>query len=537
MTNVAWDLANAAAEYGDTTAVIDADGTGHTYADLEGAASRIARVLREDCGVEQGDVVSAILPGGFRTVALMYGVMKLGAVVTIENPTLPAGVRERNLETVECSVLVVDAELSPDGPAHGEAVDPIEQVVRVDDAGDGHYLPTDSADDSGSLDPVARTADDLTMVNYTSGSTGRPKGVELTHGTLGASLRAVDAAYHDLAHGDRMLVFLPMYHTGGITTALFAVSNAATAIFAGEWDPDRALELTERYDIEWWYYLVPTMVRDLQTADGWAGADLTGVKTFLVGEPAPEEVHRALRSKGAETSCAYGMTETMSLAVAISPLGRRADPDLPPGSVGTPAAELGEVRFVDLETGNPVERPGESGEILFRGDNLTPGYYGLPDATERAIDDDGWFHTDDVGHLDRDGYLYVTGRADDVILSGGEKVSLVAVDDVLLEHPLVADAGSVGVPHERFGTVPAALVVPTRDVDESDLTATLDVHAREHLADWQRPRLYAIVEELPRTATKQTLIRPDLEAMLPADLSLDYDTSVTSLTTLGTEES
>jgi acyl-CoA synthetase (AMP-forming)/AMP-acid ligase II len=278
------------------------------------------------------------------------------------------------------------------------------------------------------------------------------------------------------------------------------------------------------------------MARDLMSQDEWEEFDVSGIKSYVAGEPVPADLQEALQDAGMRVSGTYGMTETMPLAVTISPIAQDADEEMPPGAVGKPARELGEVKIVDLETGEEFAEPNEEGEVCFRGDNLTPGYYNDPERTDRTFDEDGWFHTDDLGYFDEDGYLYITGRADDMILSGGEKLSLIEVDDALLKSEAIDDGGTVGVPHERFGTVPAALVVPSDpDATEAELTEELDAHMQEQLADWQRPRLYAIVDKIPRTPAKQTKIAPKLEEKLPDWVELDQDVSVTTLSRLEAE--
>lgn len=535
MTNIAWMLDSAAREHPDETALVGPEETEYKYKEFNALSNQISNFLIEEHEIKPDDVIAGLIPDSAWTVAVMFGVIKTGAICTFENHTLPYEVLKTNLENTKAKLVLTDHRVFDRTDELATDVDSIENVVWFGEKGEP-LLQDAALDHSEQRYPEPQTRDDVAMINYTAGTTGRPKGVKLTHGTLESSVRAVREAYHGLTSDDTMLLFLPMYHTGGISSSLFSVSAAATHIIAGGWDVDRVMELTRKYDPTWYTYIVPTMARDLMSHDEWENFDVSGIKSYVAGEPVPADLQEALQDAGMRVSGTYGMTEVMPLAVTISPIAQDADREMPAGAVGKPAKELGEVKIADLQSGEAIAEPHEEGEVCFRGDNLTPGYYNDPQRTERAIDEDGWFHTDDVGYFDEAGYLYITGRADDMILSGGEKLSLIEVDDALLKSDLIEDGGTVGVPHGRFGTVPAALVVP-RDpnITEEKLAEQLDAHMKEHLADWQRPRLYAIVDEIPRTPAKQTKISPELEEKLPNWVELDRNVSVTTLSKLKAE--
>lgn len=535
MTNIAWKLESAAREHSSEMAVIGPNEDEYSYAEFNRLASRIGNYLVEEHDVGPGDVVAGLIPDSAWTEAVLFGVMKTGAICTFENHTLPYDVLKANIENTGAKLALVDERVFEDADRLADEVDSIQDVVWFGE-GEEPLLQDVAPNYSGQFHPEPQTRDDVAIINYTAGTTGRPKGVELTHGTLESSVRAISEAYHGLTSADTMLLFLPMYHTGGISSALFSVWAGATHVIAGGWDVDHVMELTRRHEPTWYTYIVPTMARDLMSHDDWADFDVSGIKSYVAGEPVPADLQEALQDAGMRVSGTYGMTETMPLAVTISAIAQGEDEEMPAGAVGKPAAELGEVKLVDLQSGEEITDPDEAGEVCFRGDNLTPGYHNEPERTENAFDDDGWFHTDDLGYFDENGYLYITGRADDMILSGGEKLSLIEVDDALLKADVINDGGTVGVPHERFGTVPAALVVPSDpNANESELVEELDAHMKHHLADWQRPRLYAKVDEIPRTPAKQTKIAPELEAEIPDWVSLGRDVSVTTLSALRDE--
>lgn len=531
MTNITWQLQRAAEEFPDKVALVAPDETKYTYEEFDSITNRIGNLLREKYGVSEDDVVVGILPNSFWSVALMFGVMKVGAVFSLENYTLKEQTTRLNIDTADGRVVFVDENVFSN-PESLRSVDTVNHLASYSGSDESGFVG-EVWDHSDDLSIVARQGNDLAGLNYTSGTTGPPKAVKLTHGTLSASVQTTVDAYHALTPDDRNLLFLPMYHTGGISSALYAVWSRGMLIVAGEWDVDNIVRLIETYEPTWFYYIVPTMIRDLLNHEKADDLELDGIKMQVAGSPGPSEMFEtmfeALRARGARPSVSYGMTETMPMGVSIAPIGQDEDLDVPVDSAGMPAKELGEVKLVALDTGEEITTPGEEGEIYFRGDNLTPGYYNNPEKTAEAIDEDGWFHTDDLGYFDDDGYLYISGRADDMIISGGEKLSLAELDDALLQHDLVADAGTVGVEHERFGKAPAAFVVPEDEsMTEEEISSVLDEYFLENLARWKRPRLYALTDEIPRTHSKKTKIAPDLEAQLEG-ISLSNEKNVTTL--------
>jgi fatty-acyl-CoA synthase len=531
MTNIAWQLVRAATEHPEKVAIVAPDESEYTYREFDQISNRIGNLLREEHGVTEDDVVAGIMPNSFWSVAFMLGVMKAGAVFTLENYTLKDDTIRGNIDNADVRVVIADNDVF-DGVDRFESVDSVVHTRSYSGSEGSGFLDT-VWDHSPELSIVPRRREQLAGLNYTSGTTGRPKAVKLTHGTLTSSVRATVYAYHDLTPDDRSLLFLPMYHTGGISSALYATWSQGMLIVAGGWDVDNIVRLVEEYDPTWFYYIVPTMIRDLMNHERWEDLDMDGIKMQVAGSPGPSEMFEtmfdALRSKGARPSVSYGMTETMPMGVTIAPIAQDEDLEAPVDSAGRPARELGEVKLVGLHTGEEITEPGEEGEVYFRGDNLTPGYLNDPARTAEAIDEDGWFHTDDLGYFDENGYLYISGRADDMIISGGEKLSLAELDDALLHHEVIEDAGTVGVSHKRFGEVPAAFVVPKdQSLTEADLRDILDEYMLETLARWKRPRLYAIVDEIPRTHSKKTKIKPELESKVDG-ITLDDEERVRTL--------
>jgi acyl-coenzyme A synthetase/AMP-(fatty) acid ligase len=179
--------------------------------------------------------------------------------------------------------------------------------------------------------------------------------------------------------------------------------------------------------------------------------------------------------------------------------------EVPVGSSGHPIRGFSEVALKDPETGATLTGNDVEGEVCIKGDVVTPGYYRDPERTAEAIDSEGYLHTRDRAYRSPDGWYYVRGRIDDIINPGGEKLSLLEVDAALLEHPDVIDAGCIGVAHERFGEVPAAFVQMTPGTSAEEAKDILDAHIINTLERWKRPRLYILVDEVPRTAKRSKM--------------------------------
>jgi|GEM_PF-540525 len=535
MTNLAWQLRRAAVESPDKVSIIDRDEQKYTYEELDALSNQVGNFLKEEFTVGKDDFVHGIMPTSISSVAFMFGVMKSGAAFSLENFTLNRKVIRGNIERTEADAVIVDESVFDHGDWLEENLETGTDVYRFESR-EGDSLIDEVTEYSVNLEVTPRKRSELACINYTSGTSGPPKAVKFTHGTLGASIEGTKDPFLSLRYDDRNLMFMPMYHSGGISSVLYATSVQSITILVGGWDVDTVIDRIETYEPNWFHYIVPTMLRDLFNHERWSDVSLDGIKMQVAGSPGPSEMFETmfekLRDKGARPTVCYGMTEAMPMVVLIAPFTGNRDYEAPPDSVGKPAEPLVEVRLVDVKTGEEIETPGKEGEVCWRGDNLTPGYYNDPERTAEALDEDGWFHTDDLGYFDEKGYFYITGRVDDMIISGGEKLSLSELDDKLLDHALVADAGTVGVDHERFGKVPAAFVVPSdSSMTEGELMEELNEYMLSELARWKRPRLYVRTDEIPRTTSKQTKITPQLEERI-LDIVLAEEDRVVTLSEL-----
>lgn len=526
--NLAWWLEKATWEHHEKIAVIDGiNGRQITYAELTSLSSRIGNVLREDTGVEEDDVVATILPNDYWHMALLYGLLKIGAVFNGLNPKSVLGKFKQDVTTSEAKTVVVSRQ-HLDTARTLQRDTCIENVLVCDEIEtDFPNLRKMASEASDRLRIAPRTSDEMAVVNFTAGTSGASKGVVFTHGKLGLS--AMGSVFSDgLKSADTNLAFTSLFHSGGIHNALTWVLAGGTLIWSGGWDADRAIRLIDTYRPTWIHYWIPSMVRDLMRHPGWDGLDLRGIKTYLTGEAVPAELQQLLvEEKGMRAAIVYGLTETMAYAILKPSFYYEDDKVVPYGSSGRPSKDLCEVKVQDPLSGSVVEGVG-TGEVCVRGEVVTPGYYNDPERTAEVLDGEGFLRTNDLVHRDEKEWYWIGGRTDDLISTGGEKLSIYEVDDLLLNHPGVRDAACIGVAHERLGQVPAAFVAPAEPTDEEEIKSTLDAYCAEKMERWKRPRLYAIVEEVPRTAAKRNKSVADLNKLLEGIILKDSE-GVTTL--------
>ncbi len=389
---------------------------------------------------------------------------ELGARLDRVDPELlvcEGATEQRALAATDCRVA------SLDGPT-AESVKPLQPAAT---------------DGSETVEPARWHRDDTAIVMFTSGTTGQPKGVQLTLGNLVAS--ATGSAFRlGVSQGDRWLDCLPAYHMGGLAPAVRCSLYGTTLVVQQSFDADRLANALASYGVTG-VSLVPTQLKRLLDS-GWTPVD--SLETVLLGgAPASEDLLCRALDAGVPVYPTYGMTEAASQVTTATP----AQTETYPGSVGQPLLTT-TVAVVD-ETGAPVDA-GERGEIVVDGPAVTPGY--LDDnVTEGAFSKFG-LHTGDIGYRNEDGRLWVLGRADDTIITGGENVHPAEVESVLRDHPDVADAAVVGLADDEWGERIGALVV-SADVD----TEELEAFARERLADYKIPKRFAVTTKLPRTAS------------------------------------
>ncbi|WP_037370787.1 long-chain-fatty-acid--CoA ligase [Amycolatopsis orientalis] len=496
MTNLAANLVRTARLSPDRPAV-KLDEFVLTYADLYTAASAIACDLARR-GVEAGDRVAVSLPNVPAFPVVFYGALLAGAVVVPMNPLLKR--REVDYYLRDSAAMVVYH--STEGT---EAV-----AVASDELGiDAIAVPVTGPDSpgSGTAEPVPRLEDDTAVILYTSGTTGRPKGAELTHRNLSSNAATTVETLLQTSAQDTVMGCLPLFHVFGLTCGLNASVLAGSCLtLMSRFDAAKALQVIKR-DRVTVFEGVPTMYAAMLNCAEGAEADLSSLRTCISGgAPMPVEVLAEFEKRfGCEILEGYGLSETSPVACFNHPgQERRA------GTIGV-AIRGCEVRVVD-EHGEDVAE-GVPGEIAIRGENVMAGYWGRPGDTAAAIPD-GWFRSGDIATKDADGYLTIVDRKKDIIIRGGYNVYPREVEEVLYEHPAVAEAAVVGVPHPELGEDVAAAVALKQDCVVSPEELRSFVKAR--LAAYKYPRTVWLLDSLPKGPTGK-ILRREVQSMAGAD--------------------
>jgi fatty-acyl-CoA synthase len=326
------------------------------------------------------------------------------------------------------------------------------------------------------------------LICHTSGSTGAPKAVVLSQDSL--FWNAVNSTHmHDLTSADRVLTTLPMFHVGGLNIqTLPALHAGASVTLHGKFEPGAAIEAIERERITL-TVLVPAQLVAMMEHPRWAQADLSSLRMITTGSTiVSESFVRRVQERGLRLIQIYGSTETGPIAA----YQRVADAERKAGSAGLPALHC-ELRIVG-EDGK--DRPaGAEGEIIVRGPNVMQRYLNAPAATSAALRE-GWYHTNDIGYFDDDGYLYVVARKNEMIISGGENIFPAEIENILVECPAIREACVVGVQHDRWGEMVVAVVALQPDA-EMDEAGVLSLFAGR-IARYKHPRAVRFVDALPR---------------------------------------
>jgi fatty-acyl-CoA synthase len=455
-------------------------------------------------GVAQGDRVATISPNTHAQLESFYSVPQLGAVLVPINYRLTAEDFVYIVNHSGATVLCVAEEYLAAVDGIRDRMPGVEHYVAFDGNGEGwlDYEAAVAAAGPG-FDRPEIAERDLISINYTSGTTARPKGVMITH--RNAAINTIGTLLHlPMAVGSRYLWTLPMFHANGWTYTWTVTAAAGTHVCLRKVDPAVIFGLIRDEQVGS-LCAAPTVLIALASAPASVRGEVpAGVQVVTAGAPpAAATIERMEGEFGWEVTQVYGLTETAPFITVCAPLPEHeelspADRAVLKARQGVELLTSGELRVVDSD-GREVPADGQTvGEIVVRGNVVMEGYYNDPEATMRAMGD-GWFHTGDAAVLHPDGYAEIRDRLKDVIISGGENISSVEVEGVLLRHPEVQEVAIVGLPHEKWGETPHAFVV-LRDggsATEEDVIA----FARERLAHFKAPRGVTFVAELPKTAT------------------------------------
>lgn len=502
-TTIGESLRRTADRFPDRDALVDvAAGRRWTYAQFRADVRRLATGLHR-AGVRTGDRVGIWSPNRWEWSLTQYATAELGAVLVTINPSY----RQHELEFVLrqsgiTAVIASPAVKNLDYPAmldRAEAsLGPLAlKVIMGTPAWDvvGTVEP-----DEALLDRIAAelSPEDPINIQYTSGTTGFPKGATLSHRNILNNGFFVGEVCR-YTEQDRICVPVPFYHCFGMVMGNLAATShgAAVVIPAPGFDPRATLAAVQQERCTS-LYGVPTMFISLLALEDLASFDLATLRTgIMAGSPCPEEIMRKVITtlNMDEVTICYGMTETSPVSLQTRPddsLERRVS------TVGRVAAHA-EVKIVDPATGETVP-VGADGELCTRGYLVMTGYWDQPEKTAEAIDAQGWMHTGDLGRMDAEGYVQVTGRIKDMVIRGGENIYPREIEEFLYTHPDIADAQVIGVPDERYGEELMACVRMRGGAEPLTAVGLRDFCAGR-LAHYKIPRYVRVVEEFPTTVT------------------------------------
>ncbi|MCU1594697.1 MAG: putative fatty-acid--CoA ligase [Frankiales bacterium] len=489
-TNLWQTLRRAESLFGDRPAVVDG-GTRYTYREFAHRCRSLSGALQAD-GVRAGDRVAVLMANGHRYLECYFALPGMGAVMVPLNNRLAAPEHRYILEDAGVHTLIVDEANADMGEALADCV---QRVVLGSSAYDDLVASAETA-----ALPVATQDDDLAGLFYTGGTTGASKGVMLTHRNLVANALHIALAL-EYTSGDVYLHAAPMFHLadGASTYAVTWVGGCHT--FLPAFDPATAIDLLAQHRVTS-LLLVPAMISAVVNHPAAATADFSSLRLVFHGA-APINtalLRQAIDVMGCSFAQGYGMTEASPLVTVLDHEEELVDsPRL--RSAGREIVGV-EVQ-VRSEDGSRVAT-GEVGEVVLRGPNVMKGYWNKPEATAEVLID-GWYWSRDLGYLDDEGFLFLVDRAKDMIISGGENVYSIEVEDAVARHPAVVDVAVLGVPDDRWGERVHAVVV-LREGTELSLEE-LRTHCKALIADFKCPHSLDVLAELPRSGAGKVLKR------------------------------
>jgi long-chain acyl-CoA synthetase len=477
-----------------------------TFAQVIAAAEQVAAALAGGHGVARGDRVGIAMRNSPAWIVLYMGVLMAGGVATLLNGWWQADELAAAVADVECRLVFADP---PRDRRLALCPEPRPRVVAINDTlplADALAPVTGVA--AGPLPQVA--ADDHATILFTSGSTGQSKGALSTHfqvvqavfNYLASALVMLDLATQDGAAPTLQpttLLNVPLFHvTAEVPLMLQSFAMGRRLVLMAKWDAEEAMRLIEREKVTY-FVGVPLMSFEILTHPDRARYDLSTVTDFAAGgAPRPVEHVRRIEQEmgGGQPLIGYGLTETNGVGTG----NLRANYLAKPASAGRATEPLVELAILD-DAGAALPQ-GAHGEVGIRTVANIERYWHRPEATAAAFTADGFFRTGDIGYLDEDGYLFIVDRKKDIIIRGGENISCQEVEAALYEHPQVAEAAVFGLPDERFGELPAAVV---RLAEGSALTPDLlRAFLAEHIAAFKVPgRIWLAAEPLPRLGTEK----------------------------------
>ena len=474
----------------DRTAIINGD-TSLSYAELAVRVDRLANALA-DRGVTKGSRVAYLGNNHPAFLETLFACGSIGAIFVPLNTRLAPRELNYALNDSGSAVLINPASLE-DLAAASMPQSPVEHHLVVEDVpgAESAYERALAAASSEHRD-IAVGLEDPAIILYTSGTTGQPKGAVLTHGNMTWNSFNVIIDY-DVTSDARALMIAPMFHVASLGMgALPTLLKGGTLVLQDRFEPSAVLAAIEKHSITS-LSGVPTTFQMLAEHPAWKASDISSLRMLTCGGSAvPLRVLEAYEERGLGFSGGYGMTETAPGATSLQ--AERSREKI--GSAGLPHY------FTDIQIIDPLGNilpAGEVGEILISGPNVIGEYWNRPEASAEAFAEGNWFRSGDMGYLDDEGFLFISDRLKDMIISGGENIYPAEVEQAIMQLDSVSAVAVIGIPDPKWGEVPRAVVVPVEGMQVTD--AEILEHLTGLLARYKIPRSVVLAEDLPRTAS------------------------------------
>jgi len=474
----------------------EADGRKFSYAEFQSAVSRTAAMLMSH-DIGKGDVVSLLMPNSVEYIIGYFACWRLGALAGPVNSLLKEHEIEFVMNNSEAKAILVHSEFQPVIEKLKPQLPQLQSIINFDDEAEATRRSRGTLADGRVSETIA--GDDDAIIIYTSGTTGKPKGCLLTHGNIIANARQI-SDWLNFTENDRLLTIMPLFHMNAVSvTTMSALYAGGSTVVSPRFSGSKFWNVISDYQITSFGSVATMLAMLLNTyPDGVPDGLQTGQLRFAMcgSAPVPGEVMKKFE---ATFACpvveGYGLSESTCRST-FNP----ADERRRPGSCGLPIGN--EMKVVDDDDNEVPD--GELGEIVLRGENILKGYFKNPEATANAFRG-GWFHTNDIGYRDQDGFFFIVDRKSDMIIRGGENIYPREIDEVLYQHSAVAAAATIGVPDDLYGEEVAAFIVL-----KDGMSATEDeliAHCKSELADYKCPKSIRIVKDIPKGPTGKLLKR------------------------------
>lgn len=472
-----------------------------SFAQLKEDSIRFGKYLTK-MGLKKGDKVSFMLANGYQTNEIFLGTMYAGFVSAPLNLMSQPSQLVYVLDHSDAQVVFYTEDHKE---RLMEAVEKAANDIKLIEIDNNVENIIPEGEDLSGVSLPEMVEEDDALLLYTSGTTGVPKGVILSNKNMVAG-GEYTALAHELTPDDRALCSLPLYHINGeVVTSVTPLVSGGSVIMPSKFSTGAFWEYISEYGCTW-FSVVPTMISYLCNSTDLEGKnfDLSKLRFGRSASSAlPPSLHKTFEEK-----FGISIVETMGLTETAAPVfSNPIDPKK--RKYGSPGPAVGNTAKIIDEKGYELPR-GEQGEIMIKGDNVMKGYYKAPDITATTIEPDGWLHTGDLGHMDEDGFVFVTGRIKELIIKGGENIAPKEIDEVLYQHPAVLDAAAVGIPDDDYGEeILACVTLKTGcSVTEQEL---LD-HCLTLLGKYKTPKIIKLMDELPKgpSGKIQRLKLPDL---------------------------